>query len=148
MAYIFKGRFRPLCAAALHRAFPIPGSVHPETARLWRAAYNLALRGRRSMAGPELPKLKTWVRFPSPAPVVFTLAFLSVHQPFSHSASQQPPCAETLLCQGAEKMFLQCLSTLAPLAGFLLRCTVCGPFIFQPDGMARTALAFLCFFGS
>src|SRR6476620_3666863 len=25
-------------------------------------------RGRRSMAGPELPKLKTWVRFPSPAP--------------------------------------------------------------------------------
>ena len=24
--------------------------------------------GRRSMAGPELPKLKTWVRFPSPAP--------------------------------------------------------------------------------
>lgn len=24
--------------------------------------------GRRSMVGPELPKLKTWVRFPSPAP--------------------------------------------------------------------------------
>ncbi len=26
-------------------------------------------RGCRSMAGPELPKLKTWVRSPSPAPI-------------------------------------------------------------------------------
>ena len=31
-------------------------------------------RGRRSMAGPELPKLKTWVRFPSPAPDGFPRA--------------------------------------------------------------------------
>ena len=38
------------------------------------------LSGRRSMAGPELPKLKTWVRFPSPAPTVFrkSAVFLTV----------------------------------------------------------------------
>lgn len=43
-------------------------------ARSRRSAYNLPLCGRRSMAGPELPKLKTWVRFPSPAPVFVSIS--------------------------------------------------------------------------
>ena len=41
----------------------LQGPNHPEDILLGSSG------GRRSMAGPELPMLKTWVRFPSPAPI-------------------------------------------------------------------------------
>ena len=57
-------------------------------AQPWLPAYNLLLCGRRSMAGPELPKIKTWVRSPSPAPISSFLFF------FPHgSARGAAPCS-------------------------------------------------------
>ena len=52
------------------------------------------LSGRRSMAGPELPMLKTWVRFPSPAPVIQALGMAWVLGVVSYPAKAQLPGME------------------------------------------------------
>jgi hypothetical protein len=72
---------------------PIHGEAWKRTCGTRDPALESLLRGCGSMVEPQLPKLKTWVRFPSPAPIFPSSRRLLRGIPSSpESHSSKAPC--------------------------------------------------------